>query len=89
MAEDRETRLRRLRLRSWRRGTKEMDLVLGAYADEEMRNLSEADLNAHEVIMAENDHDLYQWISGQSEVPSEIAPAISRVTKHFMNKYQK
>lgn len=89
MAEDRETRLRRLRLRSWRRGTKEMDLVLGAFADEEMRGLSDADLDAHEVIMAENDHDLYQWISGQAEIPPEIEPAIARVTKHFMNKYQK
>ncbi len=89
MSEDRETRLRRLRLRSWRRGTKEMDLVLGSFADEEMRSLSDADLDAHEVIMAENDHDLYQWVSGQSEIPSEIAPAIARVTLHFMKKYQK
>lgn len=89
MAEDRETRLRRLRLRSWRRGTKEMDLVLGAFADEEMCTLSETDLDAHEAIMAENDHDLYQWISGQAEVPAEIAPAIARVTSHFMKKYQK
>jgi antitoxin CptB len=89
MAEDRETRLRRLRLRSWRRGTKEMDLVLGAFADEEMRQLSEADLDAHEDLMAENDHDLYQWISGQAETPAEIAPAIERVRRHFMKKYQK
>ena len=33
MEEDRDVRLRRLRLRSWRRGIREMDLILGGYAD--------------------------------------------------------
>jgi antitoxin CptB len=84
--EDRETRLKRLRLRSWRRGTKEMDLILGSFADEQMHLLSDAELDAHEVIMAEHDHDLYQWVSGQAEVPEEIRPAIGRVTDHFLKQ---
>ena len=86
MAEDRDTRLKRLRLRSWRRGTKEMDLILGSFADEQMPLLSDAELDAHEVIMAEHDHDLYQWISGQVEVPEEIRPALNRVTEHFLKQ---
>ncbi len=83
MSEDRETRLKRLRLRSWRRGTKEMDLILGSFADQRMHLLSDDELDAHEVIMAENDHDLYQWISGQAEIPEEIGPAIRLVADHF------
>ncbi len=83
MAEDRETRLKRLRLRSWRRGTKEMDLILGSFSDHRMHLLSDAELDAHEAIMAENDHDLYQWISGQAAIPEEIAPAIRFVADHF------
>jgi antitoxin CptB len=83
MPEDRQTRLKRLRLRSWRRGTKEMDLILGSFADEQMHLLSDADLDLHEAIMAEHDHDLYQWISGQAAIPDEIRDAIRRVAVHF------
>lgn len=82
--EDRETRLKRLRMRSWHRGIKEMDLILGGFADSEMANLSPEELDAHEMMMSENDHDLYQWVSGQSEVPPEISSAIARVTAHFL-----
>lgn len=35
--EDHATRLKRLRMRSWHRGIKEMDLILGGFADDEMK----------------------------------------------------
>lgn len=79
MSETREHRLKRLRLRAWHRGIKEMDLILGGWAD---RNLAEADdatLDAFEVVMAEADHDLYQWISGQSAAPEGLAPMLERI----------
>ncbi|NIP76442.1 MAG: succinate dehydrogenase assembly factor 2, partial [Xanthomonadales bacterium] len=41
MTGDRETRLRRLRIRSWRRGTREMDLILGPFADARLADLDE------------------------------------------------
>lgn len=84
MAEDHITRLKRLRLRSWRRGIKEMDLILGEFADTEMKFLTKEQLDQHEMMMAEHDHDLYQWISGQSEVPAELKDAISRVYECFV-----
>lgn len=83
MAEDRETRLKRLRMRSWRRGTKEMDLILGSFADRQMDLLSDAELDVHEAMMAENDHDLYRWISGQEKIPDEIREAVLRVSEYF------
>ena len=86
---DRETRLKRLKIRSWRRGTKEMDLILGKFADEELAGLSPEDLDAHEVMMAEHDQDLYKWISGQAEVPPEIGAAIARVKTHFAKQFSK
>ena len=67
--EDHATRLKRLRMRSWHRGIKEMDLILGGFADDEMKFLSLAELDRHEVMMSENDHDLYQWVSGQVGEP--------------------
>ena len=64
-----ELRLRRLRIRSARRGTREMDLILGGFADAALTGLSPASLDAFEMILSENDQDLYQWISGRDKVP--------------------
>lgn len=82
--EDRETRIKRLRIRSWRRGTKEMDLLLGGFADGPAEKgglpaLSNEELDLHEVLMDQNDNDLYLWVSGTTEVPSALQPAIDRV----------
>lgn len=82
--EDHPTRLKRLRMRSWHRGIKEMDLILGGYADNEMSNLSIEELNEHEIMMSENDHDLYNWVSGKSEIPSELKNSINRITEYFL-----
>ena len=79
--EPRETRLRRLRMRSWRRGTKEMDMILGAFADHALADLSDPELDAHEALMAENDQDLYLWISGAKPAPEHLVAAVERVQR--------
>ncbi len=84
--EDRETRLKRLRLRSWRRGIKEMDLMLGSFADEKMAELTDLELDAHEILMAEHDQDLLVWVTGQQETPKEIETALSRVKAYYFTK---
>ena len=79
MTEDRETRLKRLRLRSWRRGTKEMDLILGRFWDDQGAGLDAATLDVYEDLLAENDQDLYLWVSGQAPAPARFAPLIERL----------
>ncbi len=64
-----EERLKRLRMRCWRRGTKEMDMILGPYADAAAEGSVSADLDALEDLMSENDQDLYLWISGARPHP--------------------
>ncbi|WCR09974.1 succinate dehydrogenase assembly factor 2 [Paracoccus stylophorae] len=56
-------RLRRLRMRSWRRGMKEMDLILGPFADGPLADLSEDELAVYEALLSENDQDLYLWVT--------------------------
>ncbi len=82
MSEDRETRLRRLRMRSMRRGIKEMDLILSRFADDTLADLSEGDLDLYEALLAENDQDLYQWVSGQAAAPPRFAALIGRIAAH-------
>jgi antitoxin CptB len=79
MVETAEARLKRMAMRSWRRGTKEMDLVLGPFADAHLADLSEADLQTYDALLAENDQDLMAWILGQSSPPGRLAPLLDRI----------
>lgn len=80
MGETAEARLKRMAMRSWRRGTKEMDLVLGPYADAHLAGLSHADLVTYDALLEENDQDLMAWILGQSVPPTALAPLLARIT---------
>ncbi|AZQ66227.1 succinate dehydrogenase assembly factor 2 [Silicimonas algicola] len=81
MSETREIRLRRLTVRSWRRGTKEMDLILGRFWDAEGAGLEDSELDLYEDFLEENDQDLYQWVSGQGDAPVRFQPLIARLTR--------
>lgn len=76
-----DVRLKRLRMRSWRRGTKEMDLVLGPFADTELPALDSEALDAYEALLAENDQDLYLWISRLSGFPERYEAIVQRVAR--------
>lgn len=69
MTQPDDIRLRRLDLRSWRRGMREMDLILGRYADASLPALSDEALDAYEALLEENDQDLYRWVSGSEPTP--------------------
>ena len=81
MEETAENRLKRLRMRSWRRGIKELDLILGAFADKHLAELESADLEVYEALLSENDHDLYAWVSGRDTPPDRFEPLISRISE--------
>lgn len=78
-AEPREIRIKRLRMRAWRRGTREMDLILGGFADDRLAGMDAATLDAFEAVLAEADHDLYAWIAGQSDAPAALRPMLSAI----------
>jgi antitoxin CptB len=80
--ETRETRLKRLRMRSWRRGTREMDLILGPFADTGLAGLGAAQLDAYEALLDENDWDLYYWITGARETPPPHRAMVERIRRH-------
>ena len=69
MTELHEHRLKRLKMRSMRRGIKEMDLILQQFAETSLDGMSDDDLSLYDAMLSENDHDLYQWVSGQAPAP--------------------
>jgi antitoxin CptB len=77
--ETRDVRLKRMRMRAGRRGIKEMDLILAAFADREMAGMTDIELDAFEQLMEQNDQDLYQWVSGQADAPEAHAPLVARI----------
>ena len=82
MTETRETRLKRLKIRSWRRGTREMDMLLGPYFDACGADLDDATLDAYETLLSENDQDLYAWVSGRDTPPEEFVPMLELIRAH-------
>lgn len=79
MKETAEARLKRMVMRSWRRGTKEMDLVLGPWADAHLAGLDEGRLATYDLLLAENDQDLMAWILGQAQPPAAIADLLAEI----------
>ena len=83
MTETHEARLKRMRMRSWRRGMKEMDLILGPFSDSELETLNPQDMDLYEILLNENDQDLYPWITARlgdtRPGPQELLPLLDRI----------
>ncbi|WP_050526717.1 FAD assembly factor SdhE [Pseudorhodobacter aquimaris] len=79
MQETPDARLKRMKMRSWRRGTKEMDMILGPFADEHLVGMDEARLTLYDRLLWENDQEILPWILGNSESPNDYKGLISEI----------
>ncbi len=90
MAEDipkeREIRLKRLLFRGRHMGTAENDAIFGGFADARLAGLNDDQLDRFEELLAENDSDLYNWISGLKEPPENRKTDVFKMIMDF--KYQ-
>lgn len=69
--QDRDPRCKRILFRCWHRGMKEMDLLLGGFANAEIDHLSEDELLELEHLLTASDQDLYAWMTGRKPLPAE------------------
>lgn len=83
-----EARIKRLRMRSWRRGIKEMDLILGPFADQELTGLSSQDLELYERLLDQNDQDLLAWSTGAAVVPDWLDPLLTQIVARARSRMQ-
>ena len=81
MTETYEHRLKRLRMRSMRRGIKEMDIILVRYVDDNLADMDSAQLDLYDAMLNENDQDLYQWVTGQIAAPDRFSALIQDISK--------
>jgi len=66
MGEELDTRRKRLLFRSWHRGTKEADLLLGSFAERHLADLTPAQVDRYEALLEIDDADLLAWIAGRA-----------------------
>lgn len=75
---------KRLKYRSWHRGTKEMDLLLGPFADACLDGFAAAELAEYEVLLEQPEPDLYDWIMGRAAPPpSARSSVLDRLIAHY------
>lgn len=74
-----DTRRKRLKLRSWRRGMREMDLLLGPFAESVLPQMAGEMLDLYEALLAENDQDIWAWILGRAAAPPAYAPLLAAI----------
>ena len=80
---DLDPRRRRTLFRAWHRGIREMDLIMGRFADAEIGTLSEVDLDEFERLIEVPDRDLFHWITGESATPENYDTALFRRLRRF------
>lgn len=83
MTETRAHRIKRLKMRAMRRGIREMDLILTAYADAALETMPPDGLDLFDAMLNENDQDLYQWVTGQAAAPDRYRELIVDVAQIF------
>ncbi len=71
LTESLEIRRKRLRFQSQHRGTKELDLILGGFAEGQLETMTGAQLDRFEALLQRPDPLIYAWLSGQVSVPAE------------------
>lgn len=74
---------RKLIFRSWHRGTREMDLLMGSFADKNLAAFGQAELETYERLLENNDPDIYDWITGRATAPEEErSPVLDLLLEH-------
>jgi antitoxin CptB len=82
-APDPDIRRKRLLYRSWHRGTREADLLLGGFAEAHLAGFDEARLDRYEALLECTDADLFDWIAGRAAPPPEHDHDVTRLLLAF------
>ena len=77
---------RRLHFRAWHRGTRELDLILGRFADQYLWDLNSHELNFFSQLLDVHDPDLYDWITEKAPIPKEYQHHILTCLQSFTLK---
>jgi antitoxin CptB len=78
-----DDRRKMLRFRAWRRGFREIDLILGRFADDKVVALTESQLADFEQLLDAPDQEVYAWIVGAEPTPAQYATETLDLIRSF------
>lgn len=81
-----ENRIKRMQMRSWRRGTKEMDMILGPFSDTQLVGMTPDTLDIYDALLWENDQELYTWVNGSIPTPERYLGIITTISSFALTK---
>jgi len=84
-----DARRKKLKLRAWRRGFREADLILGPFADQHVSGFTDAELDWFEALLNQADHDVYGWILERAPTPAEFDGPLMSKLKVFRDEAYK
>lgn len=64
--------MKRIKYQTWYRGCKETDKIVGGFARAYVDEMSDAELDAFEEVLAEEDKYIYQWLTGVEDIPEDL-----------------
>ena len=70
---------KRLSIRSWRRGTKELDLILGQFSDKYLKEFKMSELNLYEQFLSNDDYLIYNWLFSKEDSPKIFKRLIEQI----------
>ena len=78
-----DPRRKRLLFRSWHRGTREADLILGSFADQYLAGFNDAQLDCYEALLGQPDPDIFDWLAGRAAPPPDCDNDVTRLLLAF------
>lgn len=84
-----DARLKKLKMRAWRRGFREADLILGPFADQHVSTFSPAELDWFEALLEQPDQDLYDWILERQPTPAQFDGPLMQRLQAFRDEAHK
>lgn len=81
-------RVGRARVRAWRRGFREADLIFGPFADSHAQSFTEAEMDAFEALLMQPDLDVYDWILGGRPTPAEFETPLMARLRTFAREFR-
>lgn len=76
-----DIRKKRLKFRSWHRGIKEADILLGSFADQFLNDMTVEQLDKYETLLREADSDLVAWITNDRSAPEHYDHDVMKMLK--------
>lgn len=78
-----DPRRKRVLFRAWHRGIKEMDMLLGTFADAHLGDMTDAELDEFEALMNIPDQDMFRYITGLAPMPQEhVGPVYRQIVSY-------